>query len=51
VIGWGNLAVQNGKLTTAFGYVAGQPPRDRRFKEELEAELERMRIFLDAKTR
>jgi uncharacterized protein len=51
VIGWGNLAIQNGKLTAGFGYVAGQPPRDRRFKQELEAELERMRIFLGAKTR
>jgi uncharacterized protein YcaQ len=51
VIGWGNLALKNGQLTAEFGYVAGQPPRDRRFKQELEAELERMRIFLGAKTR
>jgi hypothetical protein len=29
-----------------IGYVAGKPPRDRAFKRELEAELERMRIFL-----
>ena len=46
VIGWGNLAVQNGKLTTEFGYVAGRPPRDRVFKRGLEAELERIQIFL-----
>jgi uncharacterized protein len=46
VIGWGNLAVKNGKLASEFGFVAGQPPRDRGFKRELEAELERMRIFL-----
>jgi uncharacterized protein YcaQ len=49
-IGWGNLAVNNGKLTAEFGYVAGLPPRDRAFKPELEAELEGMRIFLGAKT-
>jgi uncharacterized protein YcaQ len=50
VIGWGNLAVQNEKLTAEFGYAAGKQPRDRAFKQELEAELERMRIFLGAKT-
>jgi uncharacterized protein YcaQ len=33
-------------LTSELGYVAGQPPRDRAFKRELEAELERMRVFL-----
>lgn len=49
VIGWGNLAVEKEKLTSVLGYVAGQPPRDRAFKQELEAELERMRIFLGAK--
>ncbi len=49
VIGWGNLAVKNGALTSELGYVAGQPPRDRAFKRELEAELERMRVFLGAK--
>lgn len=46
VIGWGNLAVKNGALTSQLGYVVGQPPRDRAFKRELEAELERMRVFL-----
>jgi uncharacterized protein len=45
VIGWGNLAVKNGGLESAFGYVEA-PPRDRAFKSELEAELERMRAFL-----
>jgi uncharacterized protein YcaQ len=48
VIGWGNLAVKNGALTSELGYVAGQPPRDRAFKRELAAELERMRVFLGA---
>ncbi len=50
VIGWGNLAMKNGDLTSDLGYVAGTPPRDRAFKRELAAELERMRVFLGAKT-
>jgi uncharacterized protein YcaQ len=45
VIGWSNLAVENGALHSEFGYVESQP-RDRAFKRELEAELERMRLFL-----
>jgi uncharacterized protein YcaQ len=48
VIGWGNLARRDGDLTSDLGYVAGQPPRDRTFKRELEAELDRMRVFLGA---
>jgi uncharacterized protein YcaQ len=46
VIGWGNLAVQNGELKSEFGYIES-PPRDRAFQRELEAELDRMRAFLD----
>lgn len=54
VIGWGNLAVvpksnlgtRMPNLTNDLGYVAGIPPRDRAFKRELEAELERVRFFL-----
>jgi uncharacterized protein YcaQ len=54
VIGWGNLAVVAGNLgtrtlTVELGYVAGVLPRDRTFKRELEAELERMRAFLGPK--
>jgi uncharacterized protein YcaQ len=45
VIGWANLAVKNGRLESEFGYVGSQP-RDRSFKSELDAELERMRFFL-----
>ena len=45
VIGWGNLSVKNGKLESELGYVES-PPRDRSFKRELEAELDRMRTFL-----
>ena len=46
VIGWGNLAAPNGELQSEFGYVGSHPPRDRAFKRELEAELDRMREFL-----
>lgn len=46
VIGWGNLAVKEGRLTGDLGYVAGKAPRDLAFKRELEAERERMRQFL-----
>jgi uncharacterized protein YcaQ len=45
VIGWANLSVKNGELNAEFGYVAS-PPRDRVFKRELAAELDRMRVFL-----
>lgn len=45
VIGWANLSVQNGELISEFGYV-GAAPRDRAFKRELGAELDRMRAFL-----
>jgi uncharacterized protein YcaQ len=46
VIGWGNLSVENAQLKSNFGYVDSQPPSDRAFKRELEAELDRMRAFL-----
>jgi uncharacterized protein YcaQ len=45
VIGWGNLSVKNGELTSEFGYIKS-PPRDRTYKRELAAELTRMRTFL-----
>lgn len=48
VIGWGSLALKNGRLTAALGYHAGVAPRDRAFKQALEAELEGMRLFLGA---
>ena len=47
VIGWTNLSVKNGKLDADPGYVDSNPPRERAFKRELDAELERIRIFLD----
>lgn len=47
VIGWGNLSVSKGSLVSAFGYVRGRAPRDAAYRRGLEAELERMRRFLD----
>jgi len=46
VIGWGNLAVEGGALKSEFGYINSRMPRERAFKIELEAELDRMRAFL-----
>jgi hypothetical protein len=51
VIGWSNLAVKDGQLTSEIGYVAGQPPRDANFEIELQAELERMKLFLGCDAR
>jgi uncharacterized protein YcaQ len=46
VVGWANLSVESGRLKSEFGYLEGRTPRDRSFKDELEAELERMKSFL-----
>lgn len=46
VIGWANLSVEDGKLESDFGYITARTPRDRVFKLELEAELDRVREFL-----
>jgi len=46
VIGWGNLSVSNGALEADLGYVAGRPPRERLFRQALDAELDRLRVFL-----
>jgi uncharacterized protein YcaQ len=46
VIGWCNVSVTNRKLQCVFGYADSRQPRDRAFKRELEAEIERMRLFL-----
>ena len=47
VVGWGNVAVKDGALTSDFGYVSGRRPRDREFRHALDAEMERLRAFLD----
>ena len=46
VIGWGNLNYIAGALRSSFGYLAGRAPREAAFGAALEAELERMRVFL-----
>jgi uncharacterized protein YcaQ len=46
VVGWGTISVEHGELRSDFGYVASRPPSDRRFAPALEAELDRMRLFL-----
>ena len=47
VIGWANVSVKNGALQAELGYVDSRKPSDRLFERELEAELDRMRAFLD----
>ena len=47
VIGWANLSIKDGKLVADLGYVDSNPPRERAFKRELDAELDRFRAFLD----
>ncbi len=46
VIGWGNLTVLNGALSSNFGYSNAGEPRDPAFHKGVTAELERMREFL-----
>jgi uncharacterized protein YcaQ len=46
VIGWGNLAVVEGKLQSSFGFARGGAPKEPAFREELELELVRFRSFL-----
>jgi uncharacterized protein YcaQ len=46
VVGWGNLSVRDGTLQAHFGYVDAKTGRDRGLQRELDAELERMRVFL-----
>ena len=46
VIGWANLSTKTGVLDYDLGYVSSSPPRERVFKRELDAELQRVREFL-----
>jgi uncharacterized protein YcaQ len=45
MIGWSNVSVKDGTLDCEFRYVKSQP-RDRIFKRELEAEVDRLKTFL-----
>jgi len=51
VIGWGNVTVAEGQLSADFGYADRKAPRNSRFREALEAELERLRAFLKTRSR
>ena len=46
VIGWANLAWQGGVLNPDIGYVTGRAPRDAAYRAALDAELDRVRLFL-----
>jgi uncharacterized protein YcaQ len=46
VIGWANVDERG----PGFGYVSGAPPKDPAFNRQLEAEVERLRLFLSAET-
>ena len=47
VVGWANVRVEGGGLAVEMGY-AERRPRDSLYRRELDAEVERMRVFLDA---
>ncbi len=47
IVGWANVTFRGGEMAATLGYVAGRPPRDRAFKREIDAELERFKSFLD----
>ena len=46
IIGWVNAKVDKGTLHTELGYIKAAP-HDSTYKRELEAELERLRTFLN----
>jgi uncharacterized protein YcaQ len=46
VVGWANATIESGRLRIDPGYAAGRAPRSRAFRRELDAEADRMRVFL-----
>jgi uncharacterized protein YcaQ len=46
VIGWANVSVTGAALKAEFGHVSGSAPREAAYRRELEAELQRLREFL-----
>ena len=46
VIGWGNLAVVDGRLQADVGHASGAAPRDAAFRRALRAEVQRLENFL-----
>jgi uncharacterized protein YcaQ len=47
MIGWGNLSLQQGRLQSSFGFIAGRAPRSPAFGQALQTELARVNAFLD----
>jgi uncharacterized protein len=47
VLGWANLTRSGNELAVELGFV-GSRPREREFRLQLEAEIERIRVFLNA---
>ena len=46
VIGWGNLAVRDGRLVPDLGYVEGRAPARSAFGQALDDDLRRVSRFL-----
>ena len=46
VVGWANVAVDDGRLRVQTGYVAGRAPRDAGFRAALDEERARLAAFL-----
>jgi uncharacterized protein YcaQ len=46
ILGWANVSRRDGGITVDAGYVQGRAPRSRQYRQELDAELERLRVFL-----
>ena len=51
VIGWANVTVKDDTFDVSLGYVAGEAPRARGFRRELEQEIESLRAFLGVQAR
>lgn len=51
VIGWGNVTWSEGRLNAQLGYVTGRAPRETAFRQALDEELERLRVFLTARSK
>ena len=48
VVGWANVTARGNAIETNVGYVTSRAPRERTFKRELDAEIERLRRFLQS---
>ncbi|MCC6665354.1 MAG: YcaQ family DNA glycosylase [Polyangiaceae bacterium] len=50
VIGWGNFSLDDDVLVKSLGFVAGRAPAGRAFARALDQELERLQVFLGARS-